>query len=536
MGYFVPLPGVQTLPDMLVYHAERSADKIALTFDENPRTFGSIRQGMDRFAGWLVEHDIAPGDRVVLVLPNSHEFFDAFYGVQRAGAIAVPVFSGSGPTRILEMAERCRARAIVISSMTPADQQRALRQQAAERDLWLTTVSDTSNTSRLRSFPQVNPGDVAMIQYTSGSTGQPKGVMLTHHNLMTNVGQLIDGMHITTDDIFVSWLPVYHDMGLILKTLVPFYLAAVLHLLPTSLTNASRWLDAIQRHKATFTAAPDFAYRLALRAIKDPARYDLSSLRVALNAAEIVRPTTILSFEDAFGIHQVMTAGYGLAEATVGVSMSPPRVSLRVDESGFVSVGFPFRGVEVRIVEGDTTLPSYTTGDIVVRSEANSAGYFRDEAATARLNWGEGFYRTGDIGYLDGDGWLTIVGRRKNVIKRAGQTIAPYEIEQIVELHQAVRSAAAVGIDRGGTEGEQIIVFVEVRRPGSLTAVACEDLVIELVDRIFAHMGFRPARLILVRPRTIPITHNGKLQHGLLKERYLMGELDRADQIIFPGY
>ena len=487
-------------------------------------------QGVERFGAYLLSFGIERAVPVLVALPNGAEFFTAFYGIQRAGGIAVPVFPNAGSERIFSLADLCGVKLIVVPSDLPGGMLTGLRQRANARGFQLVTVAEVDVQPEAE-FPQIVPDDIAFLQYTSGSTGNPKGVMLTHDNLLTNIRQMIAGMQITYDEIFVSWLPVYHDMGLILKTMVPFYLGAQTHLLPTNLRDVRPWLDAIQKHRATFTAAPDFAYRLVLRHV-DPAEYDLSTLRVALNAAEPVRAQTLDDFHQAFGLENVMVAGYGLAEATVGVSMWEPSTSNRVDEHGFVSVGKPFPDVEVKIISDDTVKPASTVGEIAVCSKANSLGYYQNEKETRNLFWRDGYFLSGDLGYFDDDGYLYIVSRKKNIIKRAGETIAPQEIEEVVDDVDGIRFSAAAGIDRGGVEGEQVYLFAEVRE--TVGSVIYHELTLNLTQRIYSHMGFRPARVYLLKPRSIPLTHNGKIQHFHLRELYLDGQLD--EYILYPKF
>ncbi len=394
----------------------------------------------------------------------------------------------------------------------------------------LVSVPDAQTASSSVHYPQPMPDDLAFLQYTSGSTGNPKGVMLSHANLLTNMQQMIAGMDITAQDVFVSWLPVYHDMGLILMSMVPFYLGVETHLLPTDLGNVRSWLKTIEARRATFTAAPDFAYRLCARYVAE--KIDLSSLRVALNAAEPVRARTIDDFEEKFGLRHVMTAGYGLAEATVGVSMSEPRKHPRVDAHGLVSVGRPFPRVEVEIMEGRQALPAGQVGEIFIRSAANCRGYYRNPEETTRVFRQDGFLESGDLGYLDPDGYLFIAGRKKNIIKHAGETIAAQELEEVVDCLPDVRFCAAVGIDRGKLEGEQAYIFAELRRPGS--NVQIEETVLQIVESIHDRLGFRPARVLLLKSHGIPRTPNGKIQHVFLRESYLSGRLKEQGWILYP--
>lgn len=514
--------GITTLIDMLAWRARISATSTAFTFNGTATTFQELWNGVNRFGAFLQSLAIKKRECVLIVLPNSAGFFYAFYGVQRAGGIAVPVFPQSGWDRILSLAGACQARIIVVPMNIPAEELRQKNKDGLILGLSVVCVEDSQGKFGAHDFPTVQSEDVAFLQYTSGSTGNPKGVMLTHASLLTNIRQMIAGMEISEQEIFVSWLPVYHDMGLILKTMVPFYLGAETHLLPTDLRDVRPWLETIQARHATFTAAPDFAYRLVLNRVQAN-EYDLSSLRVALNAAEPVRATTIREFEKRFNLQNVMTAGYGLAEATVGVSMSKPGESPRVDERGIVSVGKPFPDVEVKIEDGE----------ILIKSTANCQGYFKNPGETRKLFW-DGYIVSGDLGYVDEAGYLFITGRKKNMIKHLGQAIAAQELEEIVDSLPGVRYSAAVGIDRGRIEGEQIYLFAEMRDAGS--PEIWEELTLKVVEAVHAHLGIRPARTILLKSHSIPRTHNGKIQHVLLKEKFLAGKLKTDGLILFPDY
>jgi len=511
-----------TLIEMLEYRAKNSGEKSAFTFQGKPTTFQTLWERVNQFASVLVEKQIAKQECVVIALPNGAEFFFAFYGVQLAGGIAVPLFPDSCAERIASIAKSCGARIVILPEGSPQ------KGELEARGFLVILLGDAlANMQKLPfTYPSIQPDDISFLQYTSGSTGNPKGVMLTHENLLTNMHQMITGMQITEQDVFVSWLPVYHDMGLILMSMVPFYLGIGTHLLPADLRSLQDWFRTIHASRGTFTAAPDFAYRLCLRHVDSLRAYDITSLRVALNAAEPVRAATIEGFETTFGLENVMVAGYGLAEATVGVSMWTPQMKARVDAKGLVSVGTPFPGVEVMIADD---------GEILIKSAANSRGYFNNKEATMKLFAKDGFIHSGDFGYLDAEDYLYIVGRKKNIIKYAGETIAPQEIEETVDVIEDVRFAAAVGIDRGRVEGEQAYVFAEVQEKPNISEWGYE-LTLQIVKAIHDRLGFHPARVYLIKPRSIPRTHNGKIQHVKLRQIYLDGSLRGQGRILFPEY
>jgi fatty-acyl-CoA synthase len=386
-----------------------------------------------------------------------------------------------------------------------------------------------------RAVAALAPADLAFLQYTSGSTGEPKGVAIEQRNLLLNAVQMAAGFAIVPDDVFVSWLPMYHDMGLVLMTVTALLAGATLHVYPSGLASIRSWPAALERHGATFTAAPDFAYRLALRLRRPGAEPpDLSRLRVALDAAEPVRASTVAAFSRAFGLGEgVMIPGYGLAEATVAVSAPPPGSPLVVDDRGAVGLGCGFPGVELAIA-GPTAdqLPSGQVGEVWVRSPSLATGYFRDPAATAATWRADGWLRTGDLGYLAPDGTLFVVGRQKDLLSWGGSTVAPREVEEVVDLLPFARRSAAVGIEPGGRQdGELPFVFVEV---AARSAAPLEELARQVVESVRGHLGTSPGRVCLLRPGSIPVTANGKLQRGELARRYREGDLAREGRLLFP--
>lgn len=526
----------RTLIDVLRHRDREWPGHAAFTYDKHTVSFRVLWRKLTEFAEHLRHRQMQRGDRVVVALPNGPDFFFAFYGAHRAGGTAVPVSPDSGPERVLDIANLCGAKFVVLPSSVSATARHAFERQDASRDVDVMTVADSESTSRDADFPEVQADDVALIQYTSGSTGNPKGVVLSHANLMANLRQMMVGMAITDQESFVSWLPLHHDMGLILMTMMPLYVGAKLFLLPARLASYRHWLDAIQRHRATYTAAPDFAYRLCLRNIRNPRDFDLSSLRIALNAAEPVRSQTVTDFEQAFGLTNVMMPAYGLAEATVGVSMWGPGHEIKVDARGFVSVGSGFPDVELAIAHGAETVGPGVVGEIMVRSPGNTRGYYENPLETTDLFWKDDYIRTGDLGYRDADGDLFVVGRSKNIIIHAGRNVSPQEIEESVDVLPFVRFSAAVGIDRGGIEGEQVYVFVDSR--GSPTAPEREfhDRTVKIVGTFHARLGFRPGRVYFLTRGAIPRTGSGKIQHAELKDRFLKGDLRAENQILFPDY
>ena len=524
-----------SLLEIIAYHARTHPEHQVVTHGGGGMTYGELWGAIESFAGTLIEGGLERGARVVLALPNGPGFLISFYGAQRGGGIAVPVAPESGVGRVADLAALCDAKVVVVANDLHPKEALHLAELVRPAQRRLLTLNDALGWSSPAPDVEINGEDIAFLQYTSGSTGNPKGVKLTQTSLLTNMDQMIAGMKITEEDSFVSWLPVHHDMGLILMTMVPMLLARPMVLMPTSVHSITRWMTTIAEHRATFTAAPDFAYRLAVRYARDE-RPNLSTLRVALNAAEPVRAGTVELFERTFGLGHVMAPAYGLAEATVGVSMWGPGEAILADERGIVSIGRPFPDIRVRIETESGIADAGESGEIVVSSPANTRGYWNNEEATGALLTEDGSIRTGDLGYFDHDGNLFMVSLLKNIIIQSGRNIAPGEIEEEVEGLGFVRRAAAVGVDRGGTEGEQMWVFVEPNADKAKSTESYDDMVIEIVAAIHDRLGMRPGRVYLIEPRTIPMTANGKLKHAALRASYLDGSMRAQKKILHPRY
>ena len=285
--------------------------------------------------------------------------------------------------------------------------------------------------------------------------------------------------------------------------------------------------------RATFTVSPDFGFRNCVRNIGDVSGIDLSSVMQALSGAEPVRLSTIEAFEKKFGVQNLITPCYGLAEATLAVAIWPRRTPLRPDPSGkFLSVGQPCRGVSVRIVDEAGPVAPGLEGEICVKSPGVMQGYYNNPEATRQAVSPDGWLRTGDLGFVDREGYLFVTGRLKDLIIVGGENIVPVDIEEIVDHVPGVRYSAAVGIDSERTGSQRLHVVAEVRE-GADDTEALRSLVREIVQRVHQGRGHRPARVLLVRPGTIPKTSSGKIQRSRLGQMIAGNEL--GDRLVYAS-
>ncbi|HUP37370.1 MAG TPA: AMP-binding protein, partial [Candidatus Limnocylindria bacterium] len=562
----VPAPtAAQTLIEVLDWHAQAHPERthviLAAEDDkESAISYGALWNRAGELAGGLLERGIRAGDRVALVLRTEEAFFSSFVGILLAGGIPVPLYPPFRPARLEEYAAR-HVRILrnaeprwLITFAGAARIAALLRPQVPS----LQGVITTEDLARAGARPMrsMAAGDAALIQYTSGSTGDPKGVLLTHDNLLANIRAIGQAIAIGPEDIAVSWLPLYHDMGLIGAWLCSLYfgIPVVLHPPLAFLARPSRWLRTIHRHRATLSPAPNFAFDLCARRIPDEelAGLDLSSWRLAMNGSEPVSPDTIDRFSRRFGPHgfrpEAMCPVYGLAESSVGLTMSPVGRAPRVDRLArplferdrqarpaspddpaalrFVSCGLPLPAHEIRIVGAQgQALREREEGRIEFRGPSTMRGYFRNPEATQAV-FHDDWVDTGDLGYR-ADGELFVTGRSKDVVIVAGRNLYPQEIEELIGDVPGVRRGcvAAFGVPdpTGGTE--RLVVAAETRQSGAGRRRALEAAIRE---RVLDGVGLPPDAIALYPPGSVPRTSSGKIRRRAAREAYLQGALGRA--------
>jgi acyl-CoA synthetase (AMP-forming)/AMP-acid ligase II len=512
-----------TLTELLAGRAAADPDLPYFELYEQQVAYGHLWRESARYAAGLAKLGIGLGDKVCLIYPTCAEFFYTFFGALRLGAVPVPLYPTLGVDATANVMRDSESAVVATIGWFRSGVEESVAQVASVRHV--VEPTDLEVDDRPPAFPETRPDDIAFIQYTSGSTGSPRGVVLSHANVIGTVEFMAEAAQLTREDVVVSWLPLYHDMGLIGCSFTPPWTGARLYLLPPDLKSPRVWLDLITRVRATFTVSPDFGYRNCVRNIRDTSGLDLSSLKQALSGAEPVRLSTIQAFEERFGADNVITPCYGLAEATLAVAIWPRKTPLRLDRSGkLLSVGRPCRGVSVKIADEGRELGAETEGEICVKSPGVMQGYYKNPEATRRVLSPDGWLRTGDLGFLDAEGYLYVTGRLKDLIILGGENLIPADVEEIVDQTPGVRYSAAVGIESERSATQRLHVVAELREPEMATEERSR-LVREIVQRVHQGRGHRPAKVLLVLPGTIPKTSSGKIQRSRLAESIAKDEL-----------
>ena len=560
----------ETLVDVLQWHAHASPDRphIHLREDdgaERTLTYAWLWRRAAAVAGALRARGIGQRDTVAIMLRTEAAFFPAFFGTLLAGAIPVPVYPPFRADRIGEYAQR-QGRILSNAGVRLLITFAAIERLATLLRGRVPTLSAVVTLDELapenhddgplpdRPASWLTGEDPALIQYTSGSTGQPKGVLLTHANLLANIRAIRDGLAIQPDDVAVSWLPLYHDMGLIGAWLGSLYAGVPVAILSplAFLSRPARWLWTIHAHRATLSVAPNFAFDLCVAKITDEetAGLDLGSLRVLLNGSEAILPRTLTRFSERFapvGLRpDALRPVYGLAECSVGLAVTPQRHPARVDRVArefrttgqatpstepdgleFVSCGAPLPRHDIRIADGaGARLDERLEGRVQFRGPSVMAGYYRNPAATRAITTDDGWLDSGDLGYLAG-GELFLTGRRKDIVIKAGRNIYPHEAEAVVDAVDGVRKgcAAVFGMPDAALGTERLVVVAETR---TTDPARREQMRREILERVAGALGVPPDTVVLARPGSVLKTSSGKVRRGATRDAYRTGGLERG--------
>ncbi len=569
LGGEAALPvAASTLIETLVWHRDRHPQRVHILHYSEPDTpeeitYQALWQGATRAAAGLWEYAVRPGDRVALMLPTGSSYFFSFFGILLAGAIPVPIYPPTRPSQLEEHLHRhgriLQNAGVRVLITLPAARKvaRLLRTQVP----CLQHIVDWAELDAAQGTPPntLRKGDdIAFLQYTSGSTGDPRGVVLSHAHLLANIRAMGEAVAVTPDDVFVSWLPLYHDMGLIGAWLGSLYFGMPLVVMsPLSfLARPSRWLWAIHRHRGTLSASPNFGYELCLGKIPDEelAGLDLSSWRYAFNGAEPVSAATLRRFSERFapfGLNSnALAPVYGLAEAAVGLAFPPPDRGPHIDRvrrdrmmlSGealpaaeddqdaleIVACGSALPGYRVQVVdEVGNPLAERREGRLEFRGPSATNGYFNNPEATESLYRG-GWLDTGDRAYM-AHGEIYITGRIKEMIIRGGRNIYPYEIEQEVGLIPGIRKGCVTVFpdDDPDTGTERLVVVAESRERN---AERRNELRRTIRERVTDLLGMPPDDVLVAPPHTVLKTSSGKLRRSAMRTLYAQGRLMRGER------
>jgi 1-acyl-sn-glycerol-3-phosphate acyltransferase len=558
-----------SLTDVMAWQADRQGQRPHAYLSDGdresaPLTYAELFAKARRIAAGLAARGLEPGARIGLMLPTGVDYFASFIGILMTGGVPAPIYP---PWRMLRIEEHLRrqARILAAAGVTGLITFEAARSfarllQAHVPSLnYVATAQETeADPAALLQIP-VKPQDLALLQFTSGSTGDPKGVMLTHANILSNIRALAHAIQVTPADVYVSWLPLYHDMGLIgawlacLDQAVPFVVMSPL----SFMARPERWLWTVHRNRATITAAPNFAYELCLSIPESRLEgLDLSSLRVAGCGSEPISARTILDFTKKFAPYgfrgEALLPVYGLAESAAALTASQigraPRIDLvqrralslngearpappdAPDAQSFVSCGVPLIGHEVRILGADgREAPERREGRLQFRGPSATQGYFNAPEKTAELIQGD-WLESGDLAYAS-EGEIFITGRTKDIVKRAGRNIHPGDVEAALCGLAGVAANGAVLFSAPdparGTERLVIVLETTVEEEHG------RERLIQAAQELAAdHLESAVDDIVLMAPGSIPRTESGKVRRPALCEAYERGLAN--GQIVSP--
>jgi acyl-CoA synthetase (AMP-forming)/AMP-acid ligase II/acyl carrier protein len=500
------------------------------------------------------------GDKMIIFLNNNEQFLDGFWAAVCGGIVPVPLAVGISDEhrhKLLRVARKL-GNPLLYTDAKSLERLQALADQVGESALFAQLkaraflVESITDISKAGKLVRPVPEDLAFIQFSSGSTSEPKGVMLTHGNLLANTqgSSSIDKFH--EDDVTLSWMPLTHDMGLIGFYIMMFANRAHLNLMPTELfvRRPLLWLQVAARKRVTISCSPNFGYRHFLKVLGDRRleNTDLSAMRLIFNGAEPISVPLCNEFMNTLahtGLkRQAMYPVYGLAEACLAVTLPPLHSDYRWirvnrhrlgvgaqielnpaeprDALELMCVGQVVPNTELLIADDSRAgLPDGKVGHILIRGASVTRGYFADSEATAAAIDAEGWVDTGDLGVLH-EGGLYIAGRAKEIMFVNGQNYYPYDLENIAQRAPGLElgKLVAAGVAKPGSQGEELVVFV-LHRGTMADFLATANAVSRLINE---HTGLEVAEVIPTK--RIPKTTSGKVQRHLLEQAYIDGEFD----------
>jgi acyl-CoA synthetase (AMP-forming)/AMP-acid ligase II/acyl carrier protein len=531
-------------------------------------TYGELLARATAIAAHLQGRLRRTGEPVLLLTQPGIHYICAFFGCIYAGAIPVPAYPPTSARQLPRLQSILNDAQARIACTTTTDLQRVVAMEQRSEKLpvaeWLAVDSLPEGAPEWRD-PGLSENSLAFLQYTSGSTSAPKGVMIGQSNLLKNVELIGHRVQSRSDDLCVFWLPPYHDFGLIGGILCPIFWghASVLMRPSSFLVSPYKWLKAISEFRATITGAPNFAYDLCVRKITQEQRnsLDLSCVRVALNGAEPIRADTLHSFARAFAgcgfRSDAWLPAYGLAEATLmvsghlqkgassesavrGVTLSKEALGQNAvvlttnrEDASLVSSGAVLAETEIAIVHPDTHKPcsANEVGEIWVQGPCVALGYWQRPQqsqetfhATMPSSDGGSYLRTGDLGFFH-QGELYVCGRLKDLIVINGRNVFPQDVESAAfECDQRLRHGGGAAFSFRSGPAEQLVIALELE----FRAGAIDGLFGAIAASVSAAIGISPDTILLLRPGQIPRTSSGKIQRHLCKRNFIEGSFDVA--------
>ncbi|MBX3270564.1 MAG: fatty acyl-AMP ligase [Sandaracinaceae bacterium] len=549
-----------TMPRALEGAATRTGAGFTFVKDdrsEEDHTFASLLARAKSIAVALHGHGMKKGDHVALILPEAGDFIPTFLGIVQGGGVPVPLYPPMGVGQLGGYLEHCqhivgasRAKWLVTNRQIHAVIGKV--HESAPDLRQILGMSDLAGDPALWRDPGLTLDDSAFIQFTSGSTSRPKGVVVTHGNLAENAHAVMRvGLNSNDEDRGVSWLPLFHDMGLIGFVIAPiFHRVPVTFMSPmTFLKRPATWLEVLSKHRGTITYGPNFSYAITAKRVRDRdlEGLDLSHVRVAGCGAEPIQADTLRAFADRFARvgfrEKAFVPSYGMAEYTLAIAFSTGIPTDRVDadrlwsdgvaapveEGGVEIVGcgraFPEHGIRVVEVESREVLPDRRVGEIEVSGPSVMRGYFEQDEITAQTVSPDGWLRTGDLGYLV-DGAVFICGRAKDVIIVNGKNYYPQDLEWAGSEVPGVRAGNVIAFPtfREGLGREAVVVVAETKQKDGRAELA-RDVKTEIAQRT----GLTVDEVVIVDAGTIPKTSSGKLQRNRARALYEENALDKRE-------